>query len=365
MISLLQDGALEHADIRVHKGPRSDTPFVIAIHTPGDGVALGGCRMLPSNTVEDALRDALALSRAMTFKGAAVGLRHGGAKCVIAAPPDEVLRGAPRRAVLLDVGDAVQELGGRFVTGKDAGTTARDFEVMAQRTNHLVGRSPSHGGSGDPSGITAYGVMAAIQASCEHAFGDGDLRGRRLAILGLGKVGGDIARRATRAGASLVVADVNPDKRSLADRLGAVWTSPAELLEADVDVLVPCALGGVIDADTVPALRCRVVAGAANNQLATREIADELRRREILWAPDFIANAGGLISVASEIDGYTATETRRRTEAIADALRAVFAEADRDGVSTLVAAERYAERRAAALPTGAATKRRDSHLKRA
>jgi leucine dehydrogenase len=363
MISLLQDGALEHADIRVHKGPRSDTPFVIAIHTPGDGVALGGCRMLPSHTVEDALRDALALSRAMTFKGAAVGLRHGGAKCVIAAPEDGPLRGAPRRDVLLDVGDAVQELGGRFVTGKDAGTTAHDFEVMAQRTNHLVGRSPSHGGSGDPSGTTAYGVLVAIRASCEHAFGTGDLRGRRLAVLGLGKVGADVARRAARAGARLVVADVNPDKRSLADRLGAHWTTPEELLASEVDVLVPCALGGVIDADTVATLRCRVVAGAANNQLATREIADELRRREILWAPDFIANAGGLISVASEIDGYTSVETRRRTDAIGDALRTVFAESDRDGVSTLVAAERYAERRAAELPAATASRHSRSRPK--
>jgi leucine dehydrogenase len=153
-----------------------------------------------------------------------------------------------------------------------------------------------------------------------------------------------------------VVADVNPDKRSLADRLGAQWTTPEELLESEVDVLVPCALGGAIDASTVATLRCRVVAGAANNQLATREIADKLRRREILWAPDFIANAGGLISVASEIDGYTSTETRRRTDAIGDALRTVFAEADRDGVSTLVAAERYAERRAAELPAAAANR---------
>jgi leucine dehydrogenase len=172
-------------------------------------------------------------------------------------------------------------------------------------------------------------------------------------VLGLGKVGGDVARRAARAGARLVVADVNPDKRSLADRLGAHWMTPEELLSTEVDVLVPCALGGVIDADTVMTLRCRVVAGAANNQLATREIADELRRREILWAPDFIANAGGLISVASEIDGYTSAEARRRTEAIGDALRTVFAESDRDGVSTLVAAERYAERRAAELPASA------------
>jgi leucine dehydrogenase len=352
MVSLLQDGAFEHADVRIHRGRRSALAFVIAIHTLGDGVALGGCRMLPSRSVEDALTDALRLSRSMTYKGAAVGLRHGGAKCVIAAPPDAPLRGARRRATILDVGDAVEELGGRFVTGKDAGTTARDFEVMTERTRHLVGLSRKHGGSGDPSGITAYGVTVAIRAALEHVLGSDGLEGRTLAILGLGKVGGAVARRAVRNGARLVVADVDPGKRALAERLGATWFAPDELLTTHADAFVPCALGGVLDAATVANLDCRVVAGAANNQLAEPGVAEIMRDRDILWAPDFIVNAGGLISVASEIDGYPAAQARRRTAAIADALREVFADAERDGVTTLQAAERFAERRVAGLFDG-------------
>jgi len=305
--------------------------------------------MLPSRSLADAVQDALRLSRAMTYKAAAVRLRHGGAKCVVAAPWDAPLRGRRRRDTLLDVGDAVEELGGRFVTGKDAGTTARDFEVMAERTPHLVGRPRTRGGSGDPSGITAFGVMAAIEASCERALGDASLRDRRIAVLGLGKVGAHVARRATPAGAQLVVADIDVAKRVLAERLGAGWTTPAELLASDVDVLAPCALGGVLDWPTAKRLRCRVIAGSANNQLAEPRVADLLREREILWAPDFIVNAGGLISVASELDGYAAQEARQRTSAIADALRTVFAEADQAATNTLVAAEEYARRQAGVL----------------
>jgi leucine dehydrogenase len=252
---------------------------VIAIHSTGDGVALGGCRMLPSHSVEDALDDALRLARSMTYKSAAVGLHHGGAKCVIAAPPDAPLKGSRRRDTLLDVGDAVQELDGTFYTGKDAGTHARDFEVMAQRTRYLVGRPRRVGGSGDPSAITAYGVFEAIGASCEHALGDVSLRGRRIAILGLGKVGGELARRAAASGAELIVADIDPSRRALAERLGARWVAPGDLPTVEADVLAPCALGGLIDLDLARSLRCRVVAGAANNQLAEREVAETLRDR--------------------------------------------------------------------------------------
>jgi leucine dehydrogenase len=343
MISVLQDTTLEHSSVQIHRGSRSGTTFVIAIHTTGDGVALGGCRILPCHSVEDALEDALRLSRSMTYKSAAVGLHHGGAKCVIAEPVDEPLRGSRRRDTLLDVGDAVEELHGHFFTGKDAGTTARDFEVMAERTHYLVGRPRSVGGSGDPSSITAYGVMEAIRASCEYAFGNRGLRGRSIAILGLGKVGGDLARRAARLGAELVVADVNPAKRELADKLGASWVDVADLPTVDADVLAPCALGGLLDVPTARGLRCRIVAGAANNQLAEREVAQLLRDRGILWAPDFIVNAGGLISVASELDGYAPAEVRRRTRAIGQALHRVFRDAEAHGITTLEAAERYAE----------------------
>lgn len=346
-------------------GRRSGLPFAIAIHTLGDGVALGGCRTLPCDSVEDALTDALRLSRAMTYKGAAVGLRHGGAKCVIAVPIGTQVRGARRRAMLFDVGDVVQGLGGRFFTGEDAGTTAHDFELMAERTRYLVGLPRSLGGSGDPSPITVFGVIEAMRVSCEHAFGSDELGGRRVAILGLGKVGGRLARRAARMGAELIVADINPAKRALADRLGARWVAAEELLGADADVVAPCALGGVLDSATVRELRCKVVVGAANNQLAQPEVAAELKTRGIVWAPDFIVNAGGLISVASELDGYAPVEVRRRTKAIGTALQQVFADAERDGLTTLESAERYAERRAAQIAASAPAEPREPARARA
>jgi leucine dehydrogenase len=316
---------------------------VIAIHDWGDGVSLGGCRMLPCEEPGAALADALSLSRAMTYKCASVGLRHGGGKCVIAAPATGPLRGRARRGVLLDVGDLVEELGGRFRTGEDAGTKARDFAVMSERTSFLVGRPRSAGGSGDSARLTADGVVAALEATCRHAFGSSSFEGRRFAVLGLGKVGGKVASRLAARGGRLVVADIDPAKGDLARRLGARRLSPAKLLTADADVFVPCALGGILDRPTVAGLRCAAVAGAANNQLADPAVAEFLRERGIVWAPDFIANAGGLISVAAEVDGYTRAEARHRTAEIGTAIGEVLELAEGEGITPLRAAERRAE----------------------
>ena len=350
MVSLFPNGAFEHHQLRVHTGTRSGVTFAIAIHAPGsDGKALGGCRLVSYPTVTDAIADALRLSRAMTWKSASVGLPHGGAKCVIRKPPEPLSEEA-RRDVMHDVGDVVEELGGRFLTGKDAGTTTDDFLAMAERTGSVIGLPPEHGGSGDPSGITAFGVLVAIEAACEAAFGDSSLDGRSVAVLGLGTVGGDVARGAAERGAQLVVADVDERKRALADELGARWVAPDALLTEPVDVLSPCALGGVITTEVAAAAQCRVIAGAANNQLATDDVAAQLRDRGILWAPDFVANAGGLIGVASEVDGYDLDEARRRTAAIGDTLREVFARAAADGATTQDAALAYAQERSRSGP---------------
>ncbi len=349
IVSFRPSTPLDHAELRLRRGPRSDVYFALAIHAWGDGVALGGCRMLPSETVDEAVADALRLSRAMTYKCASVGLPHGGGKCVIAVPPGEPLRGRARRDVLFDVGDAVEELGGSFRTGEDAGTGARDFTVMSERTRYLIGRPRSAGGSGDSSRLTATGVLAALEATCEHVFGSADLEGRRFAVLGLGKVGGKVARLLARHGARLAVADVDPGRRELARSLGARWLTPARLLVSETDVLVPCALGGLLDEATVAELRCAAIAGAANNQLAEPGVAGLLRERGIVWAPDFIANAGGLISVASEVDGYSAAEAQQRAKAIGKAVAEVLARAEAEAITPLLAAERRAE---AVLATG-------------
>ena len=210
-----------------------------------------------------ALRDAMRLSRAMTLKAAVADLALGGGKGVIMAPADERLSPERRHASLLDFADTVEAIGGRYITAEDVGTSSRDMSVIAERTSHVAGLSRGRGGSGDPSPLTALGVEAAIAASCERAFADPDLAHRTIAVIGLGHVGSRVARRCARAGARLLVADVDATKQRVAEQLDAEWRTPEDALEADVDVLVPCALGGFLDDATVPRLRCRVIAGAA------------------------------------------------------------------------------------------------------
>ncbi len=285
-----------------------------------------------------AVRDALRLSRAMTLKAAVADLALGGGKGVIMIPAGIRLSTERRRHSLLDFADAVERVGGRYVTAEDVGTSSRDMSLIATRTTHVAGLARRHGGSGDPSPMTALGVLAAIEASCERAFGVRSLRGRTVCVLGLGHVGSRVARRCARAGAVLTVADVNPRKRTLAQQLGASWSDPVTGLRADVDVLVPCALGGLLDDDTVPRLRCRVIAGAANNQLADDRIAELLAGRGILWAPDFVANAGGLINIAEETGGYDPAAARSHVRGIGVTLADIFDRSERRRTTPLAAA---------------------------
>jgi len=304
-----------------------------------------------------AVRDALRLSRAMTFKSAVAGLPLGGGKGVIMlaaghAPP----AGDARRDVLLDFGDTVDALGGAYVTAEDVGTSDRDMAVIAEATDHVAGLAVETGSSGDPSPWTALGVRWAMEVACERAFGTASLAGRSVAVVGLGRVGGKLARLLAEAGAELVVADLDEGKRALADELGARWTEPDAALTAEVDVLAPCALGGVLDDDTVPELHCRVIAGAANNQLAADAIAVQLADREIVWAPDFVANAGGIINISVELEpaGYDAARAEERVRGVADTTRAVFDHADATGATTLAAAIEIARRRLAEAGAAAA-----------
>jgi leucine dehydrogenase len=321
---------------------------MIAVHSTARGPSLGGCRMWGYGDSRAAMRDALRLSRAMTFKSAVAGLPLGGGKGVIMLPA-----GAPplaperRRDALLDFGDSVAQLAGRYVTAEDVGTSDGDMTVIAERTAHVAGLALERGGSGDPSPWTALGVETAIRVAAERVWGTGDLTGRSIAVIGLGNVGGALARLLADAGAVLTVADVDPAKRALADELDALWTTPEDALHAPVDIVAPCALGGVLDHDSVPGLRCRAVAGAANNQLASDEIADTLRHRGILWTPDFVANAGGIINIAVELEpeGYDPDRARTQVLGIGDTLRTVFDAAEADGTTPLAAAKRLASAR--------------------
>lgn len=301
--------------------------------------------MWPYDDSRAAVRDALRLSRAMTLKAAVANLSLGGGKAVIMLPADGRLQSRRRQAALLDFADSVQALQGRYIAAEDVGTSSRDMSVIARGTSHVAGLARRRGGSGDPSPLTALGVEAAIRAACQRAFSSRSLRDRTICVIGIGHVGSRIAKRCARAGASLVVADVDERRRAVADRLGARWSRPAEALEAEVDVLVPCALGGFLNDETVPRLRCAVVAGAANNQLAEDRIADLLEAHGVLWAPDFVVNAGGLINIAEGIGGYDAARARRRVMAIGDTLDEIFAQAQADRITPLAAAMKLAERR--------------------
>jgi leucine dehydrogenase len=295
----------------------------------------------------DAVRDVLRLSRAMTYKAACADLPLGGGKGVIALPRGTRLTGRRRRDALLDFGDAVETLGGRYLTAEDVGIGSRDMAVIAERTAHVTGLARARGGSGDPSPFTAIGVEAAIRTCCERLFGSTSLRDRTIAVVGLGHVGSRVATLCARAGAQLVVSDIDPARRALAERLGARWTTPGRALTAQVDVLSPCALGAVFDDDVVPRLRCRAIAGAANNQLTEERVAELLAARGILWAPDFVVNAGGIVNIAVELrpEGYDAAVARRDCKAIGATLADVFAAADAQRTTPLAAANALAEQR--------------------
>ena len=325
---------LDHERVVVRRGPRSGLPIIVAVHSTALGPALGGCRLAHYPDWRDGQADALRLSAAMTVKCAVAGLPNGGGKTVVALPPGLVLSAAARRDVLHDVADTIDSLGGEYATGPDVGTGPDDMAVIGERTPYVFCRPEHAGGSGDSSLPTAIGVLAALRV----------LGGRRFAIMGLGRVGTHVARELAAGGAELVVTDVDDSKRALAAELGATWAD--DVLDAEVDVLVPAALGGVFTAASVPRLRCAAIAGPANNQLDVPATAGLLRDRGILWAPDFVVSAGGVIhATAVELRHETEAAATEQVRGIADTLSAVLGAAARRGVTPLRAAEDLARER--------------------
>jgi leucine dehydrogenase len=336
--------AADYEDVRVREGARSGYTVAIAVHRTVQGRALGGCRFEPYNSTAEAVADVKRLARSMTFKAAVAGLRLGGAKGVIAYPPDSPPDDYHRKLALHDFADLVDSFGGSYITAQDAGTALEDIAYVGRFTKHIAGHPLSEGGSGDPSPYTAHGVEVAIRASMRIP-----LAGRRIVIVGLGHVGAALARRLREAGARLVVADIDPQKRELASELDAEWLEPGEALRADADLLAPCALGGVLNERSIARLQVPIVAGAANNQLASEEAAELLRDRGIVWAPDFVINAGGLIAVADELHGFNAWRVERSIERIGDTLKEIYARAAAAGTNTLVAAQELAVERSGGL----------------
>lgn len=315
---------------------------VIAIHSTALGPALGGCRMWPYPSFDEAVQDALRLSRAMTYKAAVAGLHLGGGKAVILGDPNR----DKTPALLKSLGQFINALEGCYISAEDVGLTVEDVEVIRQETKYVTGSPNSSGGSGDPSILTALGVFCGIKTCLKERFGDDSIKDRTIAIQGLGKVGSELARLLHEAGARLIVADLDQERLDqITKRFGAGAVPAQKVLEVFCDVFSPCALGGVIHSKSASRLKCQIVAGGANNQLAEDHHGDVLAEREILYAPDYVINAGGLISVASEVEGYNKAEAVKRTEAIADTLTRVFDLARKEGIAPHRAANRLAEER--------------------
>ena len=322
--------------------PKAELRAIIAIHSTRLGPALGGCRIQPYRTEEAALDDVLRLAESMTWKAAAAGLDLGGGKAVIMADPARDIDEALLRAF----GRVVDSLGGRYITSVDVGSNVEDMDEIRRETRWVVGVSPAYGGSGDPSPITAEGVAVAMRSCAYQVWRDPSMKGRRVGIQGVGKVGYHLAGILSKEGAEVVVSDPSVDSlgRAVAD-FGVETSPPDQILELECDVLAPCALGGVLNEETIPRLKCRVVCGAANNQLAQVEDADALGDAGILYAPDFIVNAGGLISVADELIGWNRDRVLRRVEKVGRTLLDVFHIAQVRNIGTARAAIEYAKQR--------------------
>jgi leucine dehydrogenase len=341
---------LDHEEIVIRRGRRSGLYTIVAVHSTALGPSLGGCRMWSYADTRAALRDALRLSEGMTYKAAVAGLPQGGGKGVIVVRPGEKLIGAARRDALLDFAETVNAVEGRYVTAEDVGVSPEDVAVVAELSPHVSALPLDRGGSGDPSVWTALGVLVSIEVACERAFGTGVLGERSVAVMGLGHVGADLARRLAAEGARLVVTDIDESHRALAEELGAEWVTPEEILYVDTDVLAPCALGAILDDESVPRLPARVVAGAANNQLADASVDELLAANGVLWVPDFVVNAGGIVNIAVEFQpgGYDSVRAERDVRAIGDTVRLILDEADVERVTPLAAAMGIARRRIAA-----------------
>lgn len=337
----------DHEQVTYVQDPTSGLRAIIAIYSTALGPALGGTRFYPYRTEEAALADVLNLSRAMAYKAAVAGLDLGGGKAVVLGDPAT----DKTEALLRAYGRFVQALSGRYYTACDVGTYVEDMDVVARECRYVTGRSPAHGGAGDSSVLTAYGVYQGMRAAAERVWGTPSLAGRRVGVNGVGKVGRHLVDHLLADGASVAVADVNTEavRRVTGSHPEVTATDSAALIASPLDVFAPCALGGDLNDATVPVLRAKIVCGAANNQLAHPGIEKQLADRGVLYAPDYVVNAGGLIQVADEIKGYSEPRARARAGAIFNTTKEVFRIAAAEDVPPAVAADRLAERRMAGV----------------
>jgi glutamate dehydrogenase/leucine dehydrogenase len=331
----------DHEQIVIRQDPETGLRLIVAVHSTVLGPSLGGMRLrhYPGG-LREALDDVLALARTMTLKASAAGLDLGGGKAVMIDDGDTARR-EPR---LLAAAELIDGLGGAYITAEDIGTTMADMDLMAERTRYVVGRSPEHGGAGDPSPVTAETVFEATRRGLAAATGSDELDGRRVGVIGIGKVGSVLAARLAGAGAEVIACDLDADRlERLAEHHGLTPAPSAEaVLATELDVLAPCAAGGLIDEAIARSIDCSVVAGAANNPLTSREVARTLRAREILYVPDFLANCGGLIHVAGEWYGEDSPRERACIDCAMDRLERAIAAAEAEDSTPVELAERQA-----------------------
>lgn len=319
---------------------------IIAIHNTTLGPALGGTRMWNYKTEDDALVDVLRLSKGMTYKASAAGLNLGGGKAVIIGDPKTMKTEGLFRAF----GRFVNSLGGRYITAEDVGTTVREMEYVFQETPWVTGIPKAFGGSGDPSPYTAHGVLMGIKASAKEKFGADSLKGVRIAVQGLGNVGYHLVEYLAKEQAVVTVTDIDTARvQKVSSQFGFQTVSPDDIMKVDCDIFAPCAMGAVINDSSIHHLKAKVVCGGANNQLAEPRHGDMLRELGILYAPDYVTNAGGLMNVFVELEGYSPDRALDKTIEVYNNLMSVFSIAKRDGVGTHTAADRLAEERIATI----------------
>ena len=328
----------DHEQVVFVSEPKSGLKGIIAVHNTHLGPAMGGCRMWNYANEAQAVNDVLRLSRGMTYKNAVVGLPIGGGKSVIIGNPNT----DKTPALFEALGEALERLGGRYITAEDVGTSPRDMAHVATKTSYVTGL----GDNGDPSPYTALGCFVGAQAAVKHHLKRDSMEGLTVALQGLGHVGYDYARRLHAAGARLVVADIDPATLKRAhEEFGAQIVSTDAIYDAQVDIYAPCALGATLNPETLARLRAKIVAGAANNQLATAGMGELLRQKGVLYAPDFVINAGGIIKACYEYLNRPASDVEAHVREISATLTEVFARADRKGLPTSVVADEVAEAR--------------------
>ncbi len=338
-----------HEQLSVYTDPAVGLRAFIAVHDTTLGPSLGGVRIWPHPTEDDALMDVLRLSRAMTYKSAAAGLHFGGGKGLIVADS----RKDKTEALLRSFGKFVESLGGRYITTEDVGMTPQDVEWIAQETSHIVGLPISLGGSGDTSIMTGFGVYQGMKACAKETWDTDSLAGRTIAMQGFGHTAAALAQNLMEKeqGVKFIVSDISEDALARAQQIGknVQIVGPDDIYAVACDILSPCALGGTVNARTIPRLKCKVICGSANNQLLEPEDGDALQKKGILYAPDYIVNAGGVINVSCETgNGYNPEASREKTARIYDTMQRVIAISKKQGISTAAAADHLAEERIAA-----------------